>query len=92
MARTRAVQPADEPAEDPVDENQEDDDSEDEGEDDDDDEDDVNLHPGVDVKDEPQARVPTAAERIRNQHIAMYQRVLGFSPGATTALWEDQGI
>jgi hypothetical protein len=90
MARTRAIQPADEPAEDPVDKNQEDDDSEDER--DDDEEDDVDLDSGVDAEDEPQARVPTAAERIRNQHIAMYQHVLGFSPGAATALWEDQGI
>ena len=34
----------------------------------------------------------TPVERNHNKRISMYQRILEFSPGAATTLWEDQGI
>jgi hypothetical protein len=41
---------------------------------------------------EPQAREVPVEQRVRIEMIAMYQRVLGFSPGGAAALYDDQGV
>jgi hypothetical protein len=76
-----------EPVEDPTIESQNDDNPEDEEEDNDN-----ANNPGKDADNEPPARALTAAERDQNEMISMLVHVLGFSQGATTALYEDQGI
>jgi hypothetical protein len=91
MARSRAVQPVAEAVANPDVESEDDNNPEDEEEDDDEDDDDAD-DPGEDADEEPPARVLTPAERACNEKISMFVRVLGFSQGAATALFEDQGI
>jgi hypothetical protein len=63
------------------------------GNDDDDDDDNDEDNDPVDTDDDkPRAREVPIEERVCNEMIAMYQRVLGFSPGAAIALYDDQGI
>ncbi len=45
-----------------------------------------------DDKDEPRTREIPVEERVCNEFVSMYQRVLGFSPGAAAALYDDQGM
>ena len=45
-----------------------------------------------DDEDKPPAREIPIEERVCNKMVSTYQRVLGFIPGATAALYDDQGI
>ena len=100
MARTRVVAAAaaaqnaeDEPPVEPEDDPEDDPDDDDPSDDDDEESETSNEDdPPEDQIVPPQGEADDPEDPIRNDMIAMYQRVLGFSPGAATALWEDQGI